>query len=649
MKRTAASRPRRHLRSPAFPLVFGAALAVSGCFGEDEFPELEFTKSETAVEYDVDLSGVTLDPARELIYQALDLYRRQEDGAQSIAFLRRRAQGDVATVQKILRSYGYFESEVEIDVDNVADLTREEREAAGLDPDAPVLAEPQDTDGDGEMDAFPRAVARVIVMENRRYTLAAHSFDLTDTGAGPPPALPDAAALGSPVGGPARADRILSAEKQAVADFRAAGRPYARQDGRDAVADPETATLEVETTIATGDQYVFGGTSYEGVESVDLAYLDTYRPYEEGRIVDPELLVQFQQDLIETGLFNAGSASLPTDAPAGGVAPVTVALEEAPPRTVAGGVRYNTDTGPAVRGAFTHRNLFGANETLAIEALVGLEEQSLDNRLRIPQWGRPGQDLVFGLNGRRIQVDAFDELGVTLSGGVEREITPELTIGFGGLAEYSQITADNGERISKLAGLPAFVYYDTTDDLLDPSQGFRARVTGTPFAGFIDDTPVTFGIIDGSVSTYFDLTGDERYILASRARLGSAIAGDLDIVAANRRLYSGGGGSVRGYGEREIGPLDSNGDPTGGLSVAELGLELRTKFTDTIGAAGFVEAGSVSEDVVPTFSESVQVAVGGGLRYFSPVGPLRVDVGVPVNPRPEDSRFQVYISIGQAF
>ena len=67
------------------------------------------------------------------------------------------------------------------------------------------------------------------------------------------------------------------------------------------------------------------------------------------------------------------------------------------------------------------------------------------------------------------------------------------------------------------------------------------------------------------------------------------------------------------------------------------------------GVAGFVEAGSVSAEVAPVFDEGVQVAVGGGVRYFSPVGPLRLDVGVPVNPRRVDDAFQVYISIGQAF
>lgn len=684
---TRASFGRTSSRFRFVSSALGALLLVGACSDDDITPELDFGTPETAVAYDVDLSGVTNDEARELIYEALELYRRQEDGAQSVAFLRRRAQGDVATVQKILRSFGYFEAEVAIDVDTEEELAREREEIArriergelttddilsgaavqpapgeGDAASTPTAAAPAaasttettatvaaETDDGEEAAPLPRAVARVMVRENRRYILARHAFTLVETGAGDPPAQPDAALLGSPVGEPARADRILSAEKRAVSDLRDAGRPYARQIDRDAVADPAIASIEVETTIDAGDQYVYGDVTYSGNETVDTAYLDTYRPFEKGEVVDPQALIDFQRKLIETNLFDAGSVTFPDEPPAGGVAPVTVALEEGPKRTISGGVRYDTFTGPAVRGRFQNRNLFGANETLMLDALVGLQEQALDTRYRIPQWHRSGQDLVFGFEARRLRVDAFNELGATLAGGIEREVTPELTIGYGGLLEVSQLEDDNGTRVSKLAGLPTFVAYDSTDDLLDPSKGFRANLSATPFGGFIDSTPAAFGIVDGTVSTYYDLTGDKTYIAAARGRLGSAIAGSLDIVAANRRLYSGGGGSVRGYGERLIGPLDDNDDPTGGLSVAELGLELRAKLTETIGAAAFVEAGSVSTDVVPTFSDGVQIGAGGGLRYFSPVGPIRFDVGVPVNPRDVDDLFQVYISIGQAF
>ena len=602
---------------------------LAGCsaFEEDDrsLPQAEFERPETAVDYTVELTGVENERVLELMEQALALYRRQENGAQSLAFLRRRGEGDVATAQKILRSFGFYEAEVDVQIEAL-DLPED------ADPEAPAQL----------------AVARMIVTENRRYTLANHQIALEEPIDGRDQL--DITEFGEHVGEPVRASDILDAETRAVADLRTKGRPYATRTNRDAVADTENATLEVVSTIKPGREYVYGETRYEGAEGVDREYIETYRTYQTGDRVDPADLVAFQRELIATGLFNAGSATFPEEPPEGAEAPVLVSLEEAPPRTVTGGVRYNTDTGPAVSGGFEHRNLFGSNETITLDGLIGLEEQSLQTRYRLPQYGQPGQDLVAGLELRHIDDDAFEEFGGTITLGLERELTPQLTVGAGGLLEFSKLEESDGtDTTSRLFGVPIFAAFDSSDDRLDPSKGLRARVSVTPFSGFVGDTPAAFGVIDGAVSAYFDLTGEKKYIFAARGRVASIISGDLDVVAANRRLYSGGGGSVRGYRERFIGPLDTEDDPVGGLSAVELGAELRARVSSAVGVAGFIEAGSVSTDVAPTFDEGVQFAAGLGVRYFSPIGPLRLDVGVPLNPRDADDAFQLYISIGQAF
>ncbi|MFV0474337.1 MAG: autotransporter assembly complex protein TamA [Pikeienuella sp.] len=638
------SRARALIR--LFPL---AALILAACSDDAASPEVAFEEPETAVDYDVDLEGVGDERARDLIRQALEVYRQQERGAQSLAFLRRRAEADIPTMLKIMRSYGYFEAGAEVKVIAPEDrpafeaaMRRAAAETAGDEAEA-------ETAESGEDGAGPRALVMLSVEEKRQYILAAQRFLLIETGAGDAPELPEPALLGAPIGKPAAAEAILGAEDRAVGHLRARGRPYAKFIGRDAVADPEIAELEVESTIATGRAYGFGKVRYEGLSAVRAEYLDTYIPFEEGETANPAKLTEFQRELLSTGLFDAGSVRFPETPPEGDLAPITVTLEEAKPRTVSLGALYSTDAGPAVTAGFEHRNLFGSNETVTVDMLIGLDEQSLETRYREPQWRRPGQDLVFGLELRHINDDAYEEFGGTFTGGLEREISPRLTVGAGGLAEISRIEDNDGIEVSKLVGAPMFADYDGADDDLDPSKGVRARLGLTPFAGFVGDTPASFLVLDGAASTYFDLTGERKYIFALRARLGSVLSGDFDVVAANHRLYSGGGGSVRGYRERFIGPIDDDGDPTGGLSVAELGGEMRVKVTETIGLAGFLEAGSVSREVVPTFSEGVQLAAGAGLRYFSPIGPLRVDVGVPLNPRENDDSFQIYIAIGQAF
>ena len=149
-------------------------------------------------------------------------------------------------------------------------------------------------------------------------------------------------------------------------------------------------------------------------------------------------------------------------------------------------------------------------------------------------------------------------------------------------------------------------------------------------------------------STYLDLSGEGNLVLAGRLSVASVSGGSIDELPADRLLYAGGGGSVRGYEFRSISPEDEDGDPTGGRGLVESSIELRYRFLD-YGIVPFFDAGTVTEHTFPSFDEQLQYAAGLGLRYYSAIGPIRADVAVPLNPRPEDDPVAFYISIGQAF
>jgi translocation and assembly module TamA len=171
----------------------------------------------------------------------------------------------------------------------------------------------------------------------------------------------------------------------------------------------------------------------------------------------------------------------------------------------------------------------------------------------------------------------------------------------------------------------------------------------TPFTGAYNG-PLTFWRNEIIGSTYHSPAFTPRLTLAARTRLGSTFGEQRDDLPANRRFYAGGGGSIRGYEFEMVGPLDEDEDPLGGRSVAELGLELRLKVTEQIGVVPFFEGGNVFKSAYPDFSESLLWAAGLGLRYYTPVGPLRLDVAVPLDKRDDvDESFQFYISLGQAF
>lgn len=619
----------RHSRRFSFspvPVVLGLALLVSACASDDDLEGATFEAPSTSIDYQVVLDGMPEPEMAVLAESSLAVYRQQDKGAQSIAFLKQRAKGDVALIQKILRSRGYYDGSAEVKV-----------------------TQPEVPEGTPE-DQQPPPLVTIKVEPGPPFTLTRHDFQV-DNPSGTLPAIRPAD-LGSPVAEQAAAAPIVGAETAAVKNLQRQGFPYAERGKRRAVADLEQAELEIDTPLSTGPEATFGKVVFTGLEDVRERYLRTYLPWEEGQTFDLDALRDYQTALLGTDLFETVRITPPPEPPdTAGPAPLEVLVdaEERPFRTVSLGARFSTDDGPSVNGRFQHRNLWGENETLSVEAELGTQIQRFGVGYLEPQYLRNGQDLIASLSLRREEDDAFDDLTATAFLGLERRLNRFWTVGAGGLLEASLIDDDGEETTAFLGGLPVFAEYDGSDDQLNPTKGERARFDITPFGGIFDDEFVPFLVLDSTASTYYDITGDKKYILAGRARLGSILAEDLENVPPTRRLFSGGGGSVRGFAQRFVGPLDEFDDPTGGLSVAELGAEFRAQFFGDIGGVLFVDAGSVSEEFFPDFNEGVQVGAGVGLRYFSPAGPIRVDVAFPVNPRDPDDAFQLFFSIGQAF
>ena len=147
---------------------------------------------------------------------------------------------------------------------------------------------------------------------------------------------------------------------------------------------------------------------------------------------------------------------------------------------------------------------------------------------------------------------------------------------------------------------------------------------------------------------YLPLDAKARFVAAGRVRAGTLLGASAEQVPAESRFYAGGGGSVRGYGFQTIGPFDDSDIPLGGRSLLDASLEGRYRYNDTFGVVGFVDAGNVSDAQYPQF-DNLRIGAGAGLRYMTPAGPLRFDAAIPLNPSDRDDKFQLYISIGQAF
>jgi len=197
---------------------------------------------------------------------------------------------------------------------------------------------------------------------------------------------------------------------------------------------------------------------------------------------------------------------------------------------------------------------------------------------------------------------------------------------------------------------------NTTNNLLDASRGYL-------LSGHLESA----GRFMWGTYNYFQAQGEARYfitvarkaVLANRLNVGSITPqGDTDQnVPFHKRLFLGGATSVRGWGRYELSPLDEFGYPIGGLSILEGSSELRVPLWGKAGAVGFFDYGNSWIDAWHVDFGDLRYAVGTGLRYLTPIGPVRVDLGYQLNPiegllvngEPQQRRWRVHFSIGQAF
>jgi translocation and assembly module TamA len=247
----------------------------------------------------------------------------------------------------------------------------------------------------------------------------------------------------------------------------------------------------------------------------------------------------------------------------------------------------------------------------------------------------------------RESTDAFEEQRVLLEAGLSRPYGERWKIGGGGELSYLETQENAVTATNILVAFPFFATYDGSNDFFNPTEGYKLDFRFEPVAVTLENTDFFTTFMAGG-SVYQQLGEDDDLILAARAKAGFIAGPARDQIPAGRRLFAGGGGSIRGFQFQSVGPLDSINDPEGGRSLAEFGVELRWRLTEDIGIVPFLDGGAAFEDPVPDFT-GLRFAAGLGLRYFTPVGPLRLDVATPLNPRQSDGLIEFYISLGQAF
>ncbi len=455
-------------------------------------------------------------------------------------------------------------------------------------------------------------------------------------------------------GGDAGSGAVLKAEARLVKALKDEGRPLAKVTDREVVADHDNGRLDVTLTVEAGPVAGIGQTTVEGTEAVDREFTEYMTGLKRGERYSPKQIEDARDRLLGLEVFNSVSLKEGDKLDADGNIPIGVEVSERKPRYFGVGGTFSNTEGLGLEGYWGHRNLFGRAEKLRIEGKISgiganaLGELNYNAGIMFEKPGVVGPASKFFANLKTVyeHPDAYDRFSTKGGMGLSYELDKRQTVSAEVSLDYSKITDSFGKHDYLIASVPLQYVFDNRDNKLNPKSGFRLLAYAEPSYDLLNGA--TFVKLRGEGSAYQAIDTGGRFVLAGRVALGSIVGAGLQDVPADRRFYAGGGGSVRGYAYQGIGPKDINGKPTGGLSYFETSAEMRIGITDTIGIVPFIDAGTVSTQQFPDFS-NVKVGAGVGLRYITPFGPLRIDGAVPLNREPGDPRFGIYAGIGQAF
>ncbi|MFN3989802.1 MAG: autotransporter assembly complex protein TamA [Erythrobacter sp.] len=579
--------------------------------------------------------------ARFRALSALAQLERGEDTAPQIAA---RARADADLLTQILGTYGYYGGEVVRQLSG-GRRARENGAVAG--------------------NAAAETAVRFDIYPGMQYRFGAIDLGALER-------LPDdersalRGAFAIAVGDPLLADRIMAERGALGAALGENGYPFAQMGEPELLIDHARQEGDLALPVDPGGRYVFAGLTSGDPDFLPARHLARIARFRPGELYRESLEVDLRRAILATGLVSSVTLTPRESEPPQGDAPgevmIDVAFERAPLRTLTGGIGYGTEDGFKAEATWEHRNLFPPEGALRLRGIVGTREFLGNIGFKRNNFMGRDQVLFFDLFASDITTVAVESRTLGLRGTFERLSNfiyqKEFSWQVGAEALVTEERnrtvriapgAIGPRRAFTIAGLFGSATIDQSDDLLDPTKGYRATLFLAP------ESSRSEGVQDFYLRAQLDAAAyrlvGERTVLAGRVRAATIQGADLANVAPSRRLYGGGGASVRGYGFQGVGPRDAAGQATGGAALLEASVEARitTPLLDgAVQVVPFFDIGSVSQRSVPNF-DFIRYAAGLGVRYKTSFGPIRIDVGVPLNRSEFDAPVVVFIGIGQAF
>ncbi|MGZ0783113.1 autotransporter assembly complex protein TamA [Pseudomonas saponiphila] len=403
--------------------------------------------------------------------------------------------------------------------------------------------------------------------------------------------------------------------------------------------DPQAGIADIELVYDSGPRYTLGKVSFTGDSLFDEDLLRRMVPFKSGAPYDSELIAELNQALQSSGYFEGVRVDAAPTAAEHQVIPVAVQLETRKPRTLGLGLGYSTDVGPRVKANWTRHWVNPQGHSYGWEAEVSAPRQNVGLWYDIPLDPPLTDKLRFAGGYQNEELAGTDTLSKLLTVGPEWH--SKLPSGWQRVVslkyqrEEYRLGDDSG--LSNLL-MPGLTYsYLRSDNRIDPHNGYRIQFdTKLAKEGVGSDTNLLYGtVLLKGLTTAWD---NHRFL--GRVQFGGSATNGYKSIPPSLRFFAGGDQSVRGYDYQTLSPKNAEGDRIGGRYMVAGSVEYQYSIAEKWRIATFVDQGnSFNKLELP----NLKTGVGMGLRWVSPVGPIRVDLAHALN---DDGGIRLHFSMG---
>ena len=590
------------------------------------------------IEYNVnfskDLPANILEKIEEV--SLLTLHKSRSPG--SFGGLIKRAENDKILFEKVLKSFGYYSGKVLMKIDTTK---------------------------------YPVVINFEIILE-QPYTLQDIAIEC-ETGSDCQCLDHELSEiLGFKIGDVIAADEAVAAKQMLEKYFSQKGYPFVKVSNPDAEINHTQKTIKLIYPVKLGGKCTINDTIINcEKKEIDHEFIRNRLLWQKGDVYDARVVEKTRRFLTQTGLFdsinvNAKFENSEDEALENiGDNPKPVIMQvnatAAPPRSVSAGLHYDTTQKVEARTSWDHYNLMGHGENLGISARVSKARSKARLHYDIPDFLAARQTWRNATFFMTENTRAYKGQTYELSSKLERQLTDEFAGSLGMVLESGHIQSKtNNQKVPiRLVGIPFELRIDASNDLLNPTKGFRVNGVAVPYTGKLG-TSKGMLVLEGGASAYIpfasNVLDEDSGTLATFLKAGHIQIRNFSELPPNKRFYGGGNGSIRGYGFQKVGPVDKNSIPLGGQSMLEVGSELRYRFAENMGGVLFFEGGNVWMNNILNFKKKMLWGTGFGFRYYTEYAPIRIDLAFPLKRRklpgekkPYDAPYQFYVSVGQAF